>query len=60
MVDRKHPRLSIARQCALVSISRSSLYYESSGESVLNLHLMRMIDEEFMARPHDGSRQMAR
>ena len=60
MVDRKHPRLSIARQCELVSIARSSYYYAGAGESALNLHLMRMIDEEFMARPHYGSRQMAR
>lgn len=60
MVQRDHPRLSIARQCELVGISRSSYYYESKGESPLNLHLMRLIDEEFMAHPFYGSRQMAR
>ncbi len=60
MVDPRHPRLSIARQCALVSIARSSFYYEGKGESPLNLALMRLIDEQFLETPWYGSRQMAR
>jgi putative transposase len=60
MVDPKHPRLSIVRQCALVSIGRSSFYYEGKGESPLNLALMRLIDEQFLETPWYGSRQMAR
>ena len=43
MVDRDHARLSIARQCCLVSIARSSFYYEGKGESPLNLRLMRLL-----------------
>ena len=60
MVDPKHPRLGIVRQCALVSISRSSFYYEGKGESPLNLALMRLIDAQFLETPWYGSRQMAR
>ena len=30
MVDREHPSLPIVRQCALVGVSRSSLYYRPS------------------------------
>ena len=60
MVDPRQPRLSIVRQCALVSISRSSFYYEGKGESPLNLVLMRLIDEQFLETPWYGSRQMAR
>ena len=60
MVDPRHSRLSIARQCALVSIARSSFYYEGKGESALNLTLMRLIDEQFLETPWYGSRQMAR
>ena len=60
MVDPKHPRLSIVRQCALVSINRSSFSYEGKGESPLNLALMRLIDEQFLETPWYGSRQMAR
>ena len=48
MIDPNHPRLSIVRQCELVSISRSSFYYEGKGESPLNLQLMRLIDEQGM------------
>ncbi len=40
-VESDHPRLSITRQCDLLSMSRSSLYYEATGESLLNLKLMR-------------------
>ena len=45
MIDPGHGELSFARQCSLVSISRSSFYYEGKGESRLNLALMRLIDE---------------
>ena len=31
MVDRQHPTLSTVRQCALLDISRSSLYYRPKG-----------------------------
>ncbi len=47
-VDPEHGALSIARQCRLVSIARSSFYYEGRGESPLNLRLMRLIDEQFL------------
>jgi putative transposase len=60
MVDPNHPRLSIARQCQLVCIARSSFYFTGKGESVLNLKLMGIIDEEFMRHPFLGSRQMAK
>ncbi len=60
MIDPGHGRLGIVRQCALVSISRSSFYYEGKGESPLNLELMRLIDAQFLETPWYGSRQMAR
>ena len=60
MVNPKHPQLSITRQCRLVSIARSSFYYEGRGESPLNLRLMRLIDEQFLETPFFGSRQMTR
>ena len=60
MVDREHSRLSITRQCRLVSIARSSFYYEGRSESPLNLRLMRLIDEQFLETPFYGSRQMKR
>ena len=41
MIDPKHPRLSIVRQCQLASISRSSHYYVGKGGSPLNLGYQR-------------------
>ncbi len=60
MIDSTHRELSITRQCRLVSISRSTYYYEGCGESELNLELMRRIDEQFLETPFYGSRQMKR
>jgi putative transposase len=60
MIEPEHPGLSIVRQCALVSISRSAYYGPVKGESPLNLALMRLIDAQFLETPWYGSRQMAR
>ena len=55
-----HPRLSLSRQCRLLSVSRSSLYHRPKGENAQNLGLMRRIDELFLEYPFYGSRQMVR
>ena len=60
MVDPTHPRISIVRQCRLVSIARSSFYDAGTGESPLTLRLMRLIDGQFLETPFYGSRQMTR
>ena len=60
MIDPGHSRLSIVRQCELVSISRASFYRQPAGESPENLELMRLIDEAFLEMPWYGARQMAR
>lgn len=52
MVKPDHPGLSILRQCMLLSISRSSFYYEAAGENPFNLLLMRLIDEQFLQTPY--------
>ena len=52
--------LSIRRQCALLGISRSSVYYAPRGESAENLALMRRMDALSLQYPFYGSRQMAR
>jgi len=60
MIDPDHKRLSIVRQCQLVSISRASFYRPPASESPENLALMRRIDEAFLECPFYGARQMAR
>jgi putative transposase len=55
-----HPELSVRRQCELLGLSRSSLYYEPVPETADNLRLMRLIDAEYTAHPFLGSRRMTR
>ena len=33
LVRRAHPELSVSRQCRLLSVGRSSVYYTTRGES---------------------------
>ena len=58
MIDATHSGLSIVQQCILLSLCRSSLYYQARGESALNLHLMRLMDEHYLNYPFKGSRRM--
>ncbi len=58
MIDTDHPTLSIRRQCELVGLNRSTFYWEPTGESPLNLKLMRLIDEEYTRAPFYGYRKM--
>ncbi len=60
MIERANPNLSITRQCRMLAISRSSFYYTPTGESPVNLALMRRIDELFLKYPFYGSRQIVR
>ena len=46
MVDREHPKLPIVRQCALLGVSRSSLYYRPKEASEADLSLMREMDAQ--------------
>lgn len=59
-VEKDYPRLSVRRQCCLLSLTRSTIYYTPAGESTENLALMRWIDVQFQETPWYGSRQMAR
>lgn len=50
--------MSVRRQCAMLGIHRSQLYYEPVPEKVENLALMRLIDEQYLKTPFWGSRNM--
>jgi putative transposase len=58
MIEPDHPKLSIGAQCRLLSLSRSSFYYEPQGETELNLALMLLIDKQFLETPFYGVQQM--
>ena len=58
LIEPSHPELSVRRQCQLLGLNRSSLYYEPAAEAADDLRLMRLIDEQSTARPFYGSREM--
>ena len=57
MIDKEHP-LSITKQCHILQLSRSSVYYEPVPVSDEDRELMRMIDEIHLDEPYLGSRGM--
>jgi len=59
VVNRRHPSLSVVRQCKLLGISRSGLYYQPAGVSEKDLTLMKLIDRQYLATPFYGARRMA-
>ena len=58
LVDRQHRSLSILRQCALLGVSRSSLYYRPKETSQQALSLMMEMDRQYLETPFYGSRRM--
>jgi putative transposase len=46
--------LSVRKQCKLLEINRSSIYYKPRGESKENLDIMRKMDEHYMEHPAEG------
>jgi putative transposase len=57
-IEPAHPQLSIARQCDLVGLPRSTYYYHVQGESPENLLLMRLLDKQYTDTPYYGVRRM--
>lgn len=52
--------LPLTRQCGLLGIHRSGLYYTPCGETELNLELMRLMDQRFMEKPWEGVPRMTK
>jgi putative transposase len=58
MVQPEGSRLSVRRQCDLLHLNRSSLYYEPVEATEDELALMRRIDKLCLERPYYGSRRV--
>jgi len=58
LVHRENSPLSIVKQCELLEIHRSGIYFKPKLESLLNLRLMRLIDEKFIDCPFYGVPRM--
>ena len=57
MIDRHH-RLPVSRQCQVLGLPRSTVYYQPVPVSVEELALMRQIDELHLEIPSAGSRTL--
>ena len=57
-IDRGHASLSARRQCELLGVHRSRLYYETALKTRENLELMLLIDEQYLRTPFWGSRNI--
>jgi len=57
MIDKKH-ELPLTKQCQVLSLSRSSIYYEPAPVSEKDITLMRAIDEIHLKYPFYGSRRI--
>lgn len=58
MIERNRSDLSLRRQCELLGLNRTSLYYQPVAESEHNLRLMRLLDEQYTRTPFYGWRRM--
>lgn len=58
MVDADNAQVSVRRQCELLGLNRSTLYYEPASESEFNLSLMRLLDEQYLKTPFYGYPKM--
>jgi putative transposase len=54
LIEPDNATISIRRQCELIGLNRSTFYYQPATESVFNLQLMRLIDEQYMRTPFYG------
>ncbi len=50
--------MTIAEQCDLLGLARLSYYYQPVGETEENLHLMRLLDEQYTKTPFYGILRM--
>ena len=58
MIDKSDLKLSVSKQCRILGINRTSLYYKQKGECKLNLELMRLMDKHYLDHSFKGARRM--
>lgn len=60
MIDNSCINLSIARQCDLLSINKSTYYYKPRGLNERDLEIMQLIDQIYTEHPYFGARRMSK
>jgi putative transposase len=51
-------QISVRRQCELLGVNRSGIYYNPQGESIENLSIMELLDKEHLEHPTHGVLQL--
>jgi len=60
VIEPSHPRISVSRQCELLDLPRSSLYYVPHRDTGYNEQLMVLIDEQYLKTPFYGVPKMTK
>lgn len=60
MIDNNCKNLSIAKQCDLLLINKSTYYYKPRGLTQKDLEIMKTIDEIYTEHPYFGARRMSK
>ncbi len=58
MIEFKHPQLSIKRQCELLDLNRSNLYYNALATILEDLELLKLIEKLYFSVPFYGYRKV--
>ena len=58
MIDTANRKLSLSKQCKLINVNRSTLYYKQRARNSLDLEQMKLIDQQYLKTPSWGSRSM--
>ncbi len=60
LIEKEDNQISIVKQCDLLGICRSTLYYKPvNQESDLNLEIMAELDKQYLKTPFYGKRRMS-
>jgi putative transposase len=54
MIDPKHKKLSVRKQCDILAVPRSSLYYQPIPEKPENVKMMHLMDKHLLGHPTEG------
>jgi putative transposase len=57
-IEPTHKKIAVYRQCELLGLNRSSLYYKSRCDTGYNQMLMKMIDKQYVQTPFYGIDKM--
>jgi len=60
LIETSDNQMSICKQCELLNVSRSTLYYTPSKASDKDLEIMQKLDMLYLEDPTRGTRRMAR